>query len=398
MGEITDKIFDGIAKRQDRKNLESQGRILERQKELDENKRELVKKTAQADASVLEGSTTEEIRQRLDSHIDSLRVGDAAVGNSAARGDDDSFRQLEAEMGVYLRQWQTLKAQAIGAQGRLNGTLPRPNGYESGGGAPRTDRAERLGGSSKGPLGLAFLVFLVECLQTSSWLNGNLSNWQSSIGGNSRKLIVFGGSAVLTLIVVAITFIAGRRLKEAVVAGRVAAAEQVKPTGGLFGQAVGLGLIAAAFQMVVLGLRFSTETGDQKAQTGAIVVGLVGLFGAFAVALWEYSVHQPLASAGTAVYTRAVDAEKVDAFRRAEYRRYTGIPQDRRNIQIVGLRMKEASLEKLQKAALGLGPEQVSVLNTEIDGIRRSISDIYEKSFEYDPLDLDRASGPETVS
>lgn len=386
MGDIADKLFEGVAQRREQRNLERRKLILESQGALDDDKRAFAAKVAAEDAEVLDAADESQLQQQLRSHLDTKRVGDAAAGDSAAGNEDAVRRQLDSEEGYYRREGESLKSDAIAAHGRLQGFLPRGKGYDGPTGGEEGSR-------QLGPLLLTVAVGVIEWLQTASWLSDNLSLWQASLGGFLRTFLVFFGSGLLTFIVMATTFLAGRKLKEGVVARRAATAEAAgSGIGGEIGQGIGIAIVAAMFQTITLGLRFSTETGDQGAQAAAIVVGLVSFCGAMVVFLWEYASFTPVASAGRAVFTRQADAAKVREFRQAEYRRMTGIPQAIRDLEVAALRREEDVLQKLQAAALKKGPTQMAVLNSQLAQIRSDIGALYGKPFDYDGFDLDAAA------
>src|SRR5215204_6149190 len=100
MGDITDRLFEGIAKNRERKNVERQRRIVEQQQKLDDNKRDFAKTVSEADGeAVLGTSDPAELDQRIRSHLETRRVGDAAAGDDAAAVEDSFLRQLHAEEG-----------------------------------------------------------------------------------------------------------------------------------------------------------------------------------------------------------------------------------------------------------------------------------------------------------
>ena len=386
MGDITEAIFDGIAKNRQRKNIDRQRTLIERQQNLESNKRDFAKAISDADArTVLSGLTEEELEHRIKSHLDVSKVGDAAAGDDPSAAEDETLRRLDAELAFYQRIWASLRTEAVAAQARLLGLAARPLGY----GAPTpTGRKKNLG-----PLVLTVAVGVVEWLQTAAWFSSKFSLYEASIGGGFRTFLVLAISAFITTIVMWLTFQAGRKVKEGALAQRSRKAEAVATgAGGERGIGFGLAALAAFFQMITLALRFSSQTGDQSAQAAAVVIGLISFCGALGVFLWEYASYMPPPESAQLAYTRTSDTERVNDFRQAEERRYAGIERDKRDLQIRALRREEKALERLQNGAMEAGTLQMSKLNAKLDGIRRDIRSLYEKTFNYDAFDLDSAA------
>ncbi|MCA9563696.1 MAG: hypothetical protein KC561_09420, partial [Myxococcales bacterium] len=182
MGEITDGWFEGRARKREGKNLELQGKNVDHQQQIEGKKRNFAKKLSDADAAgVLDSADPEELDMRIQSHLDRLSVGDAAAGEDAAALEDSFLSQLDAEEGLYRREWSSLRTHAIGAQARLSGYFPRAAGYDS--------PASSGKAASVGPILLTVAVGIVEWLQTANWFSNNLSLTQSSIGGAWRTVI-----------------------------------------------------------------------------------------------------------------------------------------------------------------------------------------------------------------
>ena len=85
-------------------------------------------------------------------------------------------------------------------------------------------------------------------------------------------------------------------------------------------------------------------------------------------------------------------AAKVAEFRHVEERLGAGIERDKRNLKIDALRAEEREIERLQHGALDAGSMHRSTLNTRLDALRHDVDALYEKSFDYEPIDLDAAA------
>lgn len=397
MGEWTDKFFDGIELGREKKNLGRRAEIVKGELALEGQKRQFVERTAEAYRAALEdtkGKSEEQIKELLTSLMDSCRVGDSAAGASVAAGEDSRRTMLRRERAGREMAFPSLKTAAVSATARLLGIARRGVGYDS----PATGARSAV----IGPLILTLAVGLFEVFPTANWFNNRLALWMSSLGGGMRVVLPWVAATVLTGVVMAITFMAGRKLKQGVVARRAINAEDAgSGQGGELGAGIALVVIAGLMQMVTLGLRFSTNSGDPAAQAGFMVLGFISLIGAAAVVVFEYSAYSPSAGEGTVVYTRPADAATVEAFRFSEYRLKVGIESDKLDHEVGDLRRVEAELEKMQSAARDISDTHVTILNEVLADIRGGIRERYARSEAFDPTDLEtlaRATYPAPVS
>jgi hypothetical protein len=385
MGDITDRIFEGIEQSRRKKNLKRQAEIVDQTEALEQSKRDIAKRLSDASAGrVLGASTRDELDQRLKSYLDETKVGDAAAGADASRAEDNDLRLLEQEEVFYRRRFDQLRTDAVSAQARLLNLAPRPVGYE----APVATGARQ----SRGPLILTFAVGLGEALQTANFLSSRFSVLQSQIGGWLRIALILLISVIWVSIVMAFTFQAGRQLKKGVLANRGRKAESSTSRGGVLGTGAVLLGLAVGFQAVTLGARISTTTSDPSAQGVAVIFGLISFFGAVGVLVWEYTAYVPPGDSSQLVYTRSTDLAAVEEFRRVEERLEAGIERDKRTLKIDALRREERAIERLQSGAIDAGSLQMETLNARLETVRHEIAANYEKTFQYEPLDLDGAA------
>ena len=380
---ITGEWFEGRTRKGQLKNVDRSRQVAEAQIALEEATQAMVRRLSDEDGkAVLDRSGSDELESRIGAYLDTRRAADAVAGRSVADYQDMVREQLADEETHHQKNWMSLRSQAVAAQARISGYARRPTGYDAP--AP-SGRATAVG-----PVVLAVAVGLIEWYQTANWFSSNLSLYQSSTGGWLRIALIAAISGLLTGIVMATTFIAGRRLKEGVVARNARNAEANATGGGgeLF-QGVAFTVVAVLFQTVTLAMRFATDTEDSQARGGAIVIGLVSFFGALAVLLWEYSAFRPAPSAAKAIYTREADAATIEQFRNAEQRLQQGIPAAKTKLAVTKLRSDEGALERLQGVALDLGDAKVRAVSAYIGKIREEILTKHDEQNVYEPLDLE---------
>jgi hypothetical protein len=380
---ITKEWFDKTAHNARLRNLDRQGKIAESQATVDRRINEIVKTQSDEDGrSLLDRGDADELEARISAYLDTRRAGDAVLGERFADLEDGVLGQLDAEETHHAKNFMSLRSQAIAAQARLSGHARRPTGYDT--------PVPSGKGTSVGPVILTCGVGLIEWYQTGNWFSSNLSLYQSSVGGTERTAIILAISGLLTAIVMAITFVAGRRLKDGTVARNARKAEgNVTGGGGELGAGLGFAAVAVFFQTVTLAMRFATKTDDPRARAGAIIIGLVSFFGALAVLLWEYSSFRPSPSLARVICTREADAATIKEFRDVEQRMQQGIPRERDKVTVAKYRQQESALERLQPVALELGEQPVRAVTSYLDRIRGEIAHRQNGAHKYEPLDLE---------
>jgi hypothetical protein len=387
MGEWSDSFFERRTERSRGKFIDEQGRTLDRTKKLDQRKQQYQEFTTDRYAEALEGTAEmneEGFGYHVDSVIDTMQQSDAAAGEDMVLATDFQRRELKRRLNDVRYRYRQLKQVAIAATARIEGIASRGGGYA----APVVQG--RAG--TTGPVVLAVLVAVLEMVPTALFIEDNQASLFATVSGIMYDLIPWLAAALATSVTMAITFWAGRTLKQGVKARQAAKAQNASSgQGGEMTGGILFALIAAALQTVMLGMRFSTESGDDGAQGLLTILALLSFIGAFAVFLWEYNAYTPSGSVA-AVNTLQVDEAAVAEFELAERTMNVDIPTELRDLELRSARYTEEALKALSPAARKISPMHLKVILEKLAEVRRCIAELVAMDFDYEPFDRFQAA------
>lgn len=383
MGEWSDSFFERRAERSREKFREQQSRTLEATKRVEEGKQEFQEYTEERYASLLDGTeglTEDEFSLHVDSVIDTLAQADAAAGEDVVVVTDHMRKELKRQLADARDKYRRLKSPVISATARIEGLAPRGAGYAS----PVVEgRAATIG-----PVVLAVLIAIVEAVPTALYIEDNEAALFSNFSGLVYDLIPWLFAALATSITMAITFFAGRALKQGLIARRAAKAQNA--TTGQGGEMVGgilLAVIAGVLQTVMLGMRLSTESSDTGAQGLLTILAFVSFIGAFAVFIWEFNAYTPTGPEAAAVNTLRSDEQTVTEFESAERAMRVDLPTKLKDLKLRAERYKERTLMGLSPAARKIGSMHLQVIHGKLATTRSRIQELDELDFDYEPFD-----------
>ena len=346
---------------------------------------------ADLNAQLFDGIVTgddEHTHIRVDTSTAQKAQAQAVVGRSPEAIRDYQLHEVAAAASQQRRVMLDTKTAAIDATARDRGLpgINRGGGYDT----PKVDTTGKVKTSH-----LAFGAFALETAATTLSMDADFASFGILGNGIVYSLAPLVVGAATSAIVVGVTYKAGRMIGDGR-AGRNHAKAEGRDTGqgGELAGAMVVGFLALLLNAVSLGLRLSTDSGDENASVLLMVLAVVATLTTLAVMGMEAFSYQTTAgNSGTIINTRHEDANAVNAFRDAEQAVEATLPAQRQAINLQYLRTVQDQLRDLLSGAAKTGdPVKEKTVSERLAKVEGKIEELLAQDFAYEPFDLDAAA------